>query len=107
MNENQNPNFSSFTMFISGLMAEGLVSLGAMEHPITKKQEKNLTHASFVIDTLEMLQEKTKGNLDDQENSSLEEVLHQLRMLYVSETKPKEENKVEEKQEEKQEEKKG
>jgi len=77
-------NKINFTMFISGLIAEGMISLGMLENPITKKKEKNLEHASSVIDVVEMLKEKTKGNLSKEESTAMDDALHQLRMVYVS-----------------------
>ena len=44
----------------------------------------NLQHAKFVIDTLEVLQQKTKGNLTGREADTLTALLHQLRMVYVA-----------------------
>ena len=40
--------------------------------------------AKHHIDTLEMLQEKTSGNLTDEETKILSEALHALRMAYVN-----------------------
>lgn len=72
-----------FTIFLSGLMAEGLMALGVIKNPLTKEKHKDLRHASMVIDTMGMLREKTKGNLDGEESQSLDQALHQLRLLYV------------------------
>lgn len=95
MNE-QNENINiNFIAFISGLTAEGLMALGLMKNPLTQEVHKDLKHASMVIDTLCMLQEKTKGNLNKEESDSLEQVLHQLRMAYVAMLK--EDEKVEDK----------
>ena len=44
---------------------------------------KNLPLARQTIDTLEMLEEKTRGNLDEQEAKLLESVLYELRMDFV------------------------
>lgn len=82
--ENNKPEIN-FSLFISGLMAEGLVALGLIENPVTKKAHKDLRHASVVIDTLNMLKEKTKGNLTKEESNGLEETIHQLRMMYLAE----------------------
>jgi len=43
--------------------------------------------AKGTIDLLEMLQRKTKGNLDDDEQKLLEHVLYELRLNYVDEMK--------------------
>ena len=72
-----------FTIFLSGLMAEGLMALGVIKNPLTKEKQKDLRHASMVIDTMGMLREKTKGNLTGEESQSLDQALHQLRLLYV------------------------
>ena len=73
----------SFGLFISGLMMEALMALGEVENPATKKKEPNLTHARFVIDTLSMLKDKTRNNLDKDETDALESILYDLRMRFV------------------------
>ena len=75
---------ASFGLFISGLMMEALIALGEMEHPISKKKESNIAHAKFIIDTLSMLKEKTKNNLDKAESGSLDAILYNLRMAFVN-----------------------
>ncbi len=72
-----------FTIFLSGLMAEALMALGVIKNPLTKEKQKDLRHAGMVIDTMSMLREKTKGNLTGEESQSLDQALHQLRLLYV------------------------
>lgn len=76
----------NFPLFISGLMMEGAIALGEAEHPVTKKKEPNLPHAKFIIETLAMLKEKTKNNLDKDEQDILESVLYNLRMIFVTKT---------------------
>ncbi|MCM8790316.1 MAG: DUF1844 domain-containing protein [Candidatus Omnitrophica bacterium] len=75
---------ASFGVFISSLMMEALVALGEIENPLSKKKDRNLAHAKFVIDTLAMLQEKTKNNLTSEESGALESILYDLRMRFVS-----------------------
>ena len=75
----------NFTVFISGLLMEGLAALGIMKHPAAQDIKKDLGHASLVIDTLSMLEEKTSGNLTDEERDSLGMAIHQLRVGYVAE----------------------
>lgn len=75
---------ASFGLFIYGLMMEAMIALGEAENPMTKKKERNQTHAKFVIDTLDMLKSKTKGNLNKDEESMLEGILYELRMRFVS-----------------------
>ncbi len=73
-----------FSSFVSGLMFEGLISMGLVEHPSSGGLKKDLKHAEIVVNTLAMLKEKTSGNLTKEEADLIEEVLHQLRMGYVS-----------------------
>ncbi len=78
---------ASFSLFISSLMMQAMSSLGEIENPITKKKEFNSSHAKFIIDTLSMLQEKTKNNLTKDESEMMEGVLYELRMRFVARTK--------------------
>lgn len=79
---------ATFGLFIYGLMMEAMIALGEAEHPLTKKKELNAVHARFIIDTLAMLQGKTKGNLDKDEAEMLEGMLYDLRMRFVRKTAP-------------------
>lgn len=77
------PNFS---LFISSLSMQALIFLGEIENPLTHKTEKNLDQARYIIDTIAMLKEKTKGNLDAQESNVIDNILYELRMKYTSQT---------------------
>lgn len=77
---------ASFSLFVSSLMMQAMSALGEIENPLTKKKEFNPSHAKFIIDTLTMLQEKTKGNLTKEEAEMLEGILYELRMRFVSKT---------------------
>jgi len=74
----------TFGLFMSGLLMEALIAMGDVEHPVTKKKEMNTQHAKFIIETLAMLKDKTKNNLSKEEEGSLEAVLYDLRMRFVS-----------------------
>ena len=78
-----------FSIFITGLSMQTLISLGAMPNPATKKTDRNLNQAKFMIDTLDMIKEKTKGNLTQPEEKLLEDTLYQLRMKYLELSKEK------------------
>ncbi|HDM08587.1 MAG TPA: DUF1844 domain-containing protein [Candidatus Omnitrophica bacterium] len=73
----------NFINFINGLGLECLMALGKLENPVTKKKESDLRQARYVIDTLDMLREKTKGNLAEDEQKILDEMLVYLKMLFV------------------------
>jgi hypothetical protein len=71
-----------FTGFVAGLAAQAMTYLGLLENP-TGRTEPDLAQAEYVINTLQMLQEKTKGNLTPQEQAYLEQILHELRLGFV------------------------
>jgi hypothetical protein len=74
---------ASFEMLITTLATEALVALGQVPHPLTGKAERQPNQAKFFIDTLDILKQKTKGNLTANEQQALEALLHQLRMAFV------------------------
>lgn len=63
-----------------------LMSLGKIENPVLGKKEKNIDFAKLSIDTLDMIKEKTKGNLSEYEEKFLDESLREVRLAYLSET---------------------
>jgi hypothetical protein len=77
----------NFTIFISSLAMQAMIALGKLENPITKKTEKNVDQGRFLIDTIGILKEKTKGNLAPEEDKLLDEALYNLRMLYLQDNK--------------------
>ena len=56
---------------------------GANPGPVDNTTVVRVDLARHYIELLEMLDEKTRGNLTEEENSELQEILHQLRMVYV------------------------
>jgi len=79
----------TFGLFISGLFIEALIALGEAENPLTKKKEVDPVHAKFIIDTLDMLKDKTINNLTKDEESSLDAILYDLRMIFMSKASKK------------------
>ena len=71
-----------FSTFILSLVTSAMVHLGEAPHP-DGKQHKELTLAKQTIDILGMLQDKTRGNLTDEESKLIEELLYDLRLRYV------------------------
>ena len=74
---------ASFDTLISGLVTQILFALGAIEDPQTKRRYRNLALAKHHIDTLAVLEEKTSGNLTDEEKQLLDNALYEVRMRYV------------------------
>ena len=73
----------NFTLFVQKLGYQALIALGVLENPLTKERQQNLAHAQMVIDDLMMLRDKTRGNLDPDEDAHLERVLGELQQHYV------------------------
>src|SRR3989338_8961622 len=73
------PIEATFNLFITSLMMQALVALGEIENPATKKKEMNIQQAKFTIDTLGMLEEKTKNNLTKDEAETLDSIIYELR----------------------------
>lgn len=74
---------ASFLQLSFLLGAQAMQSLGIIPNPLTNKTDVDLILAKFNIDLLEMLKEKTKGNLAPDEEKGFQELLYNLRMLYV------------------------
>lgn len=64
-----------------------MMSLGKLENPVAGKIEKNVEFAKLSIDTLDMIKEKTRGNLSEYEEKFLDETLREVKLAYVTETK--------------------
>jgi uncharacterized protein DUF1844 len=75
---------TSFLSLIMSLASNAAASLGMMPHPVTGDTGVDLKTAKHWIDILGMLEQKTQGNLDEQEAQMLENLLADLRMQYVS-----------------------
>lgn len=78
------PQEITFDLFLSSLMIEGLIALGEIENPVTKKKEAHLGQARYVIDVIAMLEEKTKSNTTTEEKDAISHILYELRMRYVA-----------------------
>lgn len=85
------PGFT-FASLVLSLSTSALMHLGVAPGQESsegeQKREINRAAASQVIDILEMLREKTRGNLEGDESDLLVRVLHDLHMRYVESAKP-------------------
>lgn len=75
----------NFATFILSLHSSALMHLGIMESPSTKAKTKNMVLAKQTIDILGIIEEKTRGNLEHDEENLLKNILHDLRLTYVKE----------------------
>lgn len=73
----------TFSAFIMSLASTALVGLGEAPDPASGKTFKDLGLARTNIDILELLRQKTSGNLDASENALLENLLCDLRLKYI------------------------
>ncbi|MEN6310790.1 MAG: DUF1844 domain-containing protein, partial [Acidobacteriota bacterium] len=60
-----------------------LIHLGLMEDPASGERRENMVLAKRNIDLLDLLRDRTKGNLEAEEEKFLENVLSQLKMAYL------------------------
>jgi len=77
------PPEASFAMIVSSLVAQSLIALGEIESPADGQRTRDLDAAKFSIDLLQALEDKTRGNLSDEEKKMLSGALYDLRMRYV------------------------
>ena len=68
---------------ISTLVTQVYLELGGLEDPKTKRRYVDLDLAKHHIDMLAVIEEKTKGNLSDEEKKLLDQALYETRMQYV------------------------
>jgi hypothetical protein len=88
-NPEQNKGFLpplDFSSVILPLYTPALIKLGLLGDPITGKTNENLELARRLIDILDLLKDRTKGNLQPEEQEFLQACLSQLKMAYVKKT---------------------
>jgi hypothetical protein len=73
----------TFLNYVTSLGFQAMIFLGEVPHPVSNQIEKNTDQAKFIIDTLLMIREKTKGNLDSREENLLNASIYELQMKYV------------------------
>jgi len=77
----------TFSTFVLSLSTSVLVSLGELPDPLKNEESLNLPLAKQTISLIEMLTEKTKGNLSEEEDRLINNILYDLRMKYVEKAK--------------------
>lgn len=73
----------NFSSFVISLATQALMQLGQIKPPSGIEISVDRVAAKQTIDILNMLECKTKGNLDQDEQQLLDEVLHNLRLSFV------------------------
>ncbi len=85
-----------FMQLVISLQAGAMQQMGKVASPLTGKVERDLDMAKHSIDMLAMIDEKTKGNLGEEEQKLLSHLLYELRLNYVDELKKEGETRKEE-----------
>ncbi len=81
--EPESPSLS-FTAFVVSLASTAAIHFGDLADPESgQRAEPNLEGAAQMIGILEMLEQKTRGNLTAEERQILEQVLYELRLRFV------------------------
>ena len=78
---------ASFMTLIFSLYTHAQITLGVIPDPMTQQMYKDLEQAKYNIDLLDVLKEKTRGNLTKEEEHTLEQMLYEVRMAYIAANK--------------------
>jgi len=84
MTENEK-DIALFTGIVLTFQAAAMQYLGKLKNPATDKIERNLEQAQAMIDMLDMLARKTKGNLSEDERRFLANAAQEVKLNYVDE----------------------
>ena len=76
-----------FMYLLGTFQSSAWISLGKKENPMTGKKDTSIEQAAFYINLLDMLQEKTKGNLTDYEEQMLINTVSELKLNLIDERK--------------------
>ena len=77
-----------FSSLVLPFFTQGLLSLGQIKEEEEEKEDtQNLSLAKRMIDLLDLLKERTKGNLKSEEEQFIESSLHQLKLSYMEKAK--------------------
>ncbi len=80
------PGQANFLDIVNMIAMQAIVSLGGVKMPDGREVPQDLAVAKYHIDLLDVLMQKTTGQLDDTERKVLEAALHELRMGFVQTT---------------------
>ncbi len=73
----------TFTSFFMALNTSALFHLGVIPDPASGQMQLDFAMAKHTIDTMLLLQKKTKGNLTEEEHELVEKILYDLQMRFV------------------------
>jgi len=96
INDQNNREEFLFHHLIAMFQTLALQQLGKLINPMTGETGRDLDQARITIDMIDMIREKTRGNLNNTEKQVLDKVLMELQMNYVTEKERGEEEGEEE-----------
>jgi hypothetical protein len=85
--ERPEPPSTPFALFVEQLIAQAYMALGMLRNPYQPQAKVDPAAARQMIDILQMLQEKTRGNLSPEEEDFLEMHVGELKLAFVQSTK--------------------
>lgn len=77
----------NFNVLVSTFATQAAVGLGQIPSPVTNEAGVDLQQAKFAIDMLQVIEEKTANNRTEEEDRYLSDLLYQLRMVYIDQSK--------------------
>ncbi|MBU0639628.1 MAG: DUF1844 domain-containing protein [Planctomycetes bacterium] len=77
---------AGFAELVNLIAMQAMVGLGMVASPTGERLPANFELAKHFIDMLQALEDKTKGNLDDDEKKMMDQILYELRMRYIQAT---------------------
>ena len=83
------PPPANFRLFLESLLSQAWVALGKFPNPMTGESQFDEAWARYYIDMVGLIEEKTMGNLDKDEEKLIEVNLSSLRLTFVEEQKSK------------------
>ncbi len=86
MSDHDKKHFDAlFIQLILQFQTSAMIGMGKLKNPVTDKIEKNLEAAKLSIDMIDMIKEKTKGNLSEDEERLITQISRDLKLNYVDE----------------------
>lgn len=76
-----------FNVFITSLGMQAMIFMGEMPNPVTNETTLELDRARYLIETIAMIGNKTKGNLSAEEQKLVDDILYGLRLKYAEKAK--------------------
>ncbi len=76
-----------FGSFILSLSTTAFIHLGEVADPTGKEKKVNLEAAKQMVDIIQMLKEKTEGNLTQEESALIDNLLYELKLKYMAKAK--------------------